>query len=119
MGLTSVSVPSSFLDQQHLPLELRQVLFDRILDRQLALVLQDHDPDCRDRLGHRGDAEHRILRHRLLGLQILKADRIELLDALRVADNRYRTSNHPLVHELLHSWRDGFELGKVKIGGAS
>ena len=40
-------------------LELRNVARHRIVEVQLALLDEHHDGDADDRLGHRGDAEHR------------------------------------------------------------
>ena len=66
--------------------ELGNVAGDRIVQPQLAFLDHHHDADADDRLGHRGDAEHRRRRHRLLRLEIHDALRVEVGEASLARD---------------------------------
>ena len=46
----------------------------------MAVLEQRHDADGNDRLGHREDAEDRVVRHRRRGRRVLPADRVEPAD---------------------------------------
>src|SRR5438132_6667039 len=50
--------------------KLRQILFDRIVESEAALLDKLHGRRRRDRLGHRGDAEQRVGRERAPGRDV-------------------------------------------------
>ena len=54
-------------------LELRNVLGDRIVWQPLALLIEDHHGDARDRLGHRVVAKDCVLRHGRMRFEIALA----------------------------------------------
>ena len=58
--------------------KLRQVLFDRIAQGQLAFFCQHHDADRGNRLGHGHDLENRVLLHGVAGFHIGHAGGVEL-----------------------------------------
>ncbi len=89
------------------------MLLDRVIDRQLALVREDHDADGGYRLGHRRNPEQGILRHRLAGLRVEVADRLVGHDGVLAADDRDRAGEVLVVHEFLHPGADIAELGVV------
>jgi hypothetical protein len=54
--------------------KLRQVLFDRIVQTEAALLDELHGSRGCDRLGHRGDAEQRVGRERAPGRDVCHAE---------------------------------------------
>ena len=54
------------------------VLCDRVRDVELAFILQHQNGDCRDRLRHRGDPEHRIWAHRRFRGKVSQPHRFEV-----------------------------------------
>ena len=68
--------------------ECRDVLRNRILEHDLALLEHHHDRDRGDRLGHGVDAEDRILGHRRLGFGIEHADGLEIRNLAVTHDHR-------------------------------
>src|SRR5882762_7211637 len=51
---------------------------NRIVEKELALLVQHHHGRAGDRLGHRRHAEDGVRLHRLPGVQILKAEPFEV-----------------------------------------
>jgi hypothetical protein len=105
-----------FLLDQHLAFELRQMLHHRIVDAQLALVLQHHHRQRRDRLRHRGDPKQAVLRHRRLRFEILKADGFLAHDFAIMPQQRHRSRERSVLHQRLHALADGFHL-RLKAQG--
>ncbi len=99
-----------FAGQQHLAFELGQVFFDRIVDRQFAFVTQQHDAHGRDGLGHRHDAKDGVLGHWRSGVELLRADRFQIGDTIRCADEQHGTADLMLVDKVLHARGDGGKL---------
>src|SRR5579871_3906495 len=100
--LQNERVARPFRDE-HLTAKLRQILLDRILDRQFPFVGKDHDAGRRDRLGHAGDAKDRLLGHRRLRLQVRHADRLEADDPALASDDRHRTRDLALIDKCPHA----------------
>lgn len=114
-GLLERYLLGAALCDQHLAAELRQVPFDRVLDRQLALVHEDHDAQGGNRLGHGGDAEEGVLGHRLLAGQVQAADGLVADDAVLPADDRDGAGDVVLVHERLHAVADRGHFAGVRL----
>ena len=55
--------------------EIGQHLADRLIQRELALLDELHAGRCRDGLGHGGDPEHAVDRHRIVLGQVAFAER--------------------------------------------
>ncbi len=87
-------------------LEARDVLRHRIGDAELALLHHHHDRDAGDRLGHRRDAEHRVLRHRLLRLDVGDAGRFEVRDTPVARHQRHAAADLARRDVALHHLRD-------------
>ena len=68
--------------------ELGNVLRHRIVELPLAFLEQHHHRDAGDRLGHRVDAEDRVLLHRRAALQVALAGGLELHDLAVLRDHR-------------------------------
>ena len=61
-------------------LELREVPGDGIVEQDAPVLHQHHDRDRGERLGHRVEAEDRVLRHGRAALRIALAQRLEVGD---------------------------------------
>jgi hypothetical protein len=70
--------------------ELRYIRADRIGNRELALLVEHHDSNRYDRLGHAGDREDRIVRHWRLGRRIQRAERLEISELTAPRDRNDR-----------------------------
>jgi len=57
----------------------------------VALLVEDHHRDTRDRFAHRVDAEDRVLRHRYFSFDVLHAVSLELDHLAASGDDRHRT----------------------------
>src|SRR5260221_5643926 len=68
--------------------ELRQILFDRIVETEAALLDELHGRHRRDRLGHRGDAEQRVGPERPPGRDVCYAEGALIEDAPAIGDQR-------------------------------
>ena len=86
--------------------ELRQILRDRIGDRELALVLQHQNRDAGDRLGHRRDPEERVGPHRPFRRDVGEAGGLEVQDVVLVDDRGDGAGNFVLRDHLLHRFAD-------------
>ena len=71
-------------------LELRNVLRDGICEPELAFFDEDQDRHGRDRLAGRGQAEQRVLGHRLFGVEVHQAVRFEVRHTAAARDDRDR-----------------------------
>ena len=94
--------------------ELWQVLVHRVVEPELAVVVQHHHGYGGDRLGHRVDAEERPFGHRRAGGEILHAGRLQIADAAVPGHGRHgpgdlaggdqlREQRRGLVE---HGWRE-------------
>jgi hypothetical protein len=79
-----------FFGDDHLAGELGQVLFDRIRDVDFAFIDQDHHRRRGNRLGLRGNPEHRIGWHWLFRGDIGIADGFGGEDLILVGDEHHR-----------------------------
>ena len=84
------------LDGDLHPLELGDELRDRVIQPDLPLLDHHHDGDAGHRLGRRGHAEERVLRHRLLRVDIHHALRLEV-DHLPLARDERDGPRDPVV----------------------
>ena len=96
--------------------ELGQVLRHVIVWAELPFVDENHDGDGRDRLGHRGNAEERVLLHGRLVGEVALAHGFVIQDAIFVADQRHGTGEVAVVDELLHR---GLDAAERKVLGRS
>ena len=82
----------------HFPaLVCRQVVAHRIVEPQLALLVEHHDAHGRDGLRHRGDAEHRVGGHRDALGDVLLAERLEIQNLILVRHCRDNSRDLSLV----------------------
>jgi hypothetical protein len=70
--------------------ELGRPLGDRVLELELAFLHQLQRHDAGDRLGHGGDAEDGVARHRRARLDVALADGVELQLLAVLPDQRHR-----------------------------
>ena len=82
-----------------LVLELRQVLLDRIVQRELTFVDKHHDRRGGDALGLRGDPEDGVGLHGLLPFDIRETDRGHVQDLGLVRDERHGAGEFFPLHE--------------------
>ena len=82
--------------------KLRQERVDRIVERELAFVDQDHRRSRGERLADRGDAEDRVAPHRRLARQILHAGGRDMGLAVP-ADQGHNAGGQALFH-LRRAW---------------
>ena len=79
------------LRDAHLHLrEGRQVLRDGIAEDDATFLDEHHGGDRHERLGHRVDAEDRVLPERRAASRIARADRVEIGDFSLAGDQRHR-----------------------------
>ena len=90
-------------------LELRNVLRDRIVELPFTLFEQNHHRDAGDRLAHRIDAKDAVRRHRLVGVDVLFADGVEMHDLAVSRDERDDARELSLIHDALHARRHGLQ----------
>ena len=81
-----------------LAFELRQVLLHRIVHIHLALIHQDHERGGGDGLGLRGDPEHRVRLHGLLGHDVAPPHGLHVEDLIGGRHQHHRASQHMAVH---------------------
>ena len=86
--------------------ELGQVAGDRVAERELALVVQDHHSDAGHRLGHRVDPEDRIPGHGLPALAIHAAIGLEVDDLAVTRDQSGGPGDLIRIDVLLHPHSD-------------
>ena len=99
-----------------LPAKLRQILFDRIANAQLAFLGQYHGSQRHNRLGHGVNLEDRVSFDRLPGLQIGVADGIKRGHFPMTRDECDNAGGRALIHELLHTDRDLSEARGIQAG---
>ena len=116
VGNTRADVIGAYCGSDPQALELRQVLFDRVAQSQLAFFGQHHDADCRDRLGHGHDLENRVLLHRVAGFHIGHAGRVELHDVVTVGHQGHGSGDGLAVDKRFHPLRDFRENVLVHTG---
>ena len=74
---------------EHLEIgKFRQILFDRIIETEAALLDELHGRQRRDRLGHRCDAEQRVGRERTSTRNVGHAERTLIEDPPAIGDQR-------------------------------
>src|SRR5262249_46070018 len=76
--------------------KLRQILFDRIVESEAALLDKLQGRRRRDRLGHRGDAEQRVGRERAPGRDVCHAEGA-LIEHAPTIDNQRDHARHVLA----------------------
>ena len=82
---------------QHLGVrELGQVAFHRVVQQNAALLHQHHHGDAGDRLGHRGDAEQGVGRHRAALFAVRHPEGAEVRDPAAPSD-QHRCAGHVAV----------------------
>src|SRR5437899_12737511 len=86
------------------------MLLYEIVYRQPAFIDQHHDADGRDWLGHRGDAEEGVLRHRRAAFQVLAADGLVAKNGVLPTDDRDRPGDVVAIDERLHR---RFDVGRA------
>ena len=69
--------------------ELHHDVADRLVETELALLDHLHGSDRGHRLGHRGDPEHRVRRHRCTAHEVALAEGAFVEDALVVGGERH------------------------------
>ena len=79
-----------------------QVLRNRRVELELPFFLEDHCRDADDRLGHRVDAEDRVLAHRLLRGDVHQPVSLEVGDLAAAGDDGDRAGQLFFVEELLN-----------------
>src|ERR1700730_15917545 len=72
-------------------LELGEVFCDRLVERDLALLVEHHGRDLGDRLGHRIDAKNCIADHWRFGFWIEGADSLEIPELSMSCDEQYES----------------------------
>ncbi len=115
------------LDADLLVGKFRNEFGDGVAEQEMAVLDQHHDADRDDRLGHREDAEDRVLRHRRGGRRALPAERIEPADLAVPRHHDGRAGDGSLVdlalegvRHALQPWRrkpERFRLGLGKRRG--
>ena len=73
--------------------ETGQVFGNRIVHGEFSLLLHHHHGGGGDRLGHRGDPEDRVVRHRSLGFEVGKSGGGEMQDIPAVRDKSHDTGD--------------------------
>lgn len=96
--------------------ELGQVLRHRVHQLQPAGLGQHERGERDDGLGHRVDAEHRVLRHGLAARRVEPAQRLEMLHLATGGHQRDRARDAPGVDVLLQHLRQAAERGRVQSG---
>ena len=94
-----------------LVLELRQVLLDGVVQRELAFVDEHHDGRGGDALRLRSDPEHGVRLHGLLGLAIRETDRGDVQHLVLVRDQGHRAGEFFALDERSQD-RVGGETGE-------
>ena len=89
--------------------EFRQMLRQRFIKAQLALIRQDGDAHGRDRLAHRGDPEDVVRPHLPILGDVRLANCAEVDDPILGGDERHDAGNFAFIDKLLHPRRDGGE----------
>ncbi len=97
--------------------ELGQILRDGIADHELAFVLQHQNRDAGDRLGHGGDPEQRVGRHRALRRGIRETVGFQVQDSALRDDDSDRTPDFLLRDHSLHRCADARDF-RILSGGS-
>ena len=95
-------------------LERRQVVGDRRVEVELALLNQRHRRDRNDRLGHRKDAEDGFVRHRRGLAGALDAEALLERDLALAADQQVGARNLAALHVGVQRRPDRVQLGGVE-----
>ena len=90
--------------------ELGQILRHGISDRELALILQHQNRDAGDRLGHRGDPEQRVGRHRTFRRDIGETGRLDVENLILCDDGGDSAGDFVLRDHRLHRGADARQL---------
>jgi len=87
--------------------EFRQVLRQRVIQGEFAIVGQDRDAHSRDRFRHRGYPEDVIGLHLPVLGDVRLADGAEVDDAIPGGDERHGAGDLTFIDKLLHPRRNG------------
>ena len=97
------------LDADLLVGEFRNEFRDGVAEQEMAVLDQHHDADRDDRLGHREDAEDRVVRHRRARRRALPAERFEPADLAAPRHHHGRARQRPLVDLALERIRHALQ----------
>src|SRR5262249_13050251 len=86
--------------------KLRQELADRVVQQEVAFLVEHHYRDHRDGLCHREDAEDRVALYGLAGLDVHQADGFEVAHFAVARDEGDRAGDLPLTDGALHGFID-------------
>ena len=89
--------------------EFRQVLLDRIVERQLAVIDQQRDGDCGDGLAHGRNPEDVVGLHLPARADVRMADGAKVKHRVFRGQKRDDAGNFARVDECLHRRRDSIE----------
>ena len=93
-------------DQHHLPVEIGQVLFDRIIDVHFAFVHEHHQSRSRHGLRHRGDPKQIVRLHLLLAGNIGEANRFQVEHFVARRDKRHGAGERMTIDKMLQAVGD-------------
>ena len=83
-------------------LELRNELAHRVVQRKAAFVVEGHQGNASDGLGHGVDAKDRVLGHRRASFGVLIAERIEMHQLAAPRHRRYAAGQIAIRDQLPH-----------------
>ena len=102
---TAIRLPFFY---QHIR-KVRQVLLDRIIQKERTLFVQHQNRDDRDRLGHRVNPKNRIVAHRLLVLDVHQPVIRCMRNPAVSCQKRDAAGNLPVINKLAHQPADSFQ----------
>ena len=100
------------LDADLLVGKFRNEFRNGIAEQEMAVLDQHHDADRDDRLGHREDAEDRVVRHRCRCRRALPAERLEPADLAAPRHHHGRAGQGSLVDLALEGVRHPLQPGR-------
>ena len=100
------------LDADLLVGKFRDEFRNGVAEQEMAILDQHHDADRDDRLGHREDAEDRVVRHRRARRRALPAERFEPADLAAPRHHHGRAGQGALVDLALERVRHALQPGR-------
>jgi hypothetical protein len=97
--------PLALLAHHHLG-ELREMLRQRIVKAEFAVVRQDRDAHGRNRLAHGCDPEDVVGAHLALAVHLRRAGCADMENPILAGDQGHDAGRLALIDKLLHSRRD-------------
>ena len=82
--------------------QLRQIPGHRVIEQEVAFLVEHHHGQTRDRLRHRGEPEQRVCLHRLPVVDIGHAEVLEIGNLAIAGDHGHGTGNLFLVDGVLN-----------------